>query len=240
MALRLSTGLRNALLDRKATANNIVSATTISFESGTGTDGRDRIVDAGSGLGGFVRRGKITISGSASNDMSIEALAVADGYIEVAGSTLTDEGAGGAIVLSGAKGGSFSDIFQNCVAEVYTGSQPSSADAGATGTKLLRISLNSGPFTPGSSVSGLNFGEVAAGVLKKEAGEIWSGEGLADGPAGWFRIYDNDYVTGASTDAIRMDGAVATSGAQFNMSNTSVSVGGTTTVDSVALTLPAS
>lgn len=31
MALRLSTGLRNALLDRKAQAINIVSGTTISF-----------------------------------------------------------------------------------------------------------------------------------------------------------------------------------------------------------------
>ncbi len=240
MALRLSTGLRNALLDEKATANNLMAETTISFEDGTGTSGRDRIVDSGSGLGGFVRRSKVTVSGTSSNDGSYEILAVAVGYIEVAVGSLTTEAAGSTVILAGATGGSFSDIFQNCVCNIYSGSQPASADAAETGTKLCTKTLSSGAFSGGSSVNGLNFGEVSSGVLSKESGEVWSGVGLAAGTAGWFRIYDNSYITGASTTAISFDGSVATSGGQLNISNTAITVRGTTTIDSVELTMPAS
>lgn len=240
MALRLSTGLRNALLDEKAVANNLMTATTISFEEGTGTDSRDRILDSGNGLADFVKRGKVTVSGSTSNDGSYEILAVAAGYIEIAAGNLTDEDAGDQVILAGASGGSFSDLFQNCVMDIYSGPQPAGADSGETGTKLLTITLNSGTFVAGSASNGLNFGEVSNGILSKEAGEVWSGEGLADGIAGWFRIYDNDYITGANTSAVRLDGSIATSGSQLNMSSTSVVDGGTNTINSVSLTMPAS
>ncbi len=239
MALRLSTGLRNALLDEKATANNLITGTTISFEDGTGTDSRDRIVDSGNGLAFFVKRGKVTVSGSTSNDGSYEVLAVAAGYLEVAAGSLSDEDAGDQVILAGATGGSFSDLFQNCVIDVYSGSQPSNADSAETGTKLVTITLSSGAFSGGSATNGLNFGEVASGILSKEAGEVWSGIGLADGTAGWFRAYDNSYTTGASTSAIRFDGSVATSGSQFNMVSTQINIDATNTVTSVALTLPA-
>ena len=240
MALRLSTGLRNALLDKKATANNLMVGTTISFEEGTGTDSRDRIVDSGDGLASFVRRGKVTVSGSTSNDGAYEILAVAAGYIEIAAGSLTTEVAGDTVILAGATGGSFSDLFQNSVLEIYSGSQPANADSDDTGTKLAVITLSSGAFSSGSPTNGINFGEVSSGVLAKEAGEVWSGVGLAAGTAGWFRLYDNSYTTGASISAVRLDGSVATSGGQLNMTNTSITIGGTTTVDSVALTMPAS
>jgi len=240
MALRLSTGLRNALLDEKATANNLMVGTIISFEEGTGTDSRDRIVDSGDGLASFVRRGKVTVSGSTSNDDAYEILAVAAGYIEIAAGSLTTEVAGDTVILAGATGGSFSDLFQNSVLEIYSGSQPANADSDDTGTKLAVITLSSGAFSSGSPTNGINFGEVSSGVLAKEAGEVWSGVGLAAGTAGWFRLYDNSYTTGASISAVRLDGSVATSGGQLNMTNTSITIGGTTTVDSVALTMPAS
>lgn len=240
MALRLSTGLRNALLDEKAEANNLVTGTTISFEDGTGTDSRDRIVDSDDGLAGFVKRGKVTVVGSTDNDDSYEILAVAAGYLEIPAGSLSTESAGDQVILAGATGGSVSDLFQNCVIDIYSGPQPSDADSAETGTKLVTITLSSGAFSGGSATNGLNFGEVASGVLSKEAGEVWSGEGVADGTAGWFRIYDNSYTTGASTSEIRMDGAVATSGGQLNMSSTTVVTGGTNTINSVALTMPAS
>src|SRR6056297_625337 len=92
MGLRLSTGLRNALLDQKAVANNIVAEETISFEDGTGTDGRDRICDSGNGLGDFVKRGKVTAASAATNNGSYEILAVAAGYLEVPAGSLTTAG----------------------------------------------------------------------------------------------------------------------------------------------------
>lgn len=241
MALRLSTGLRNAILDKKAAANNLITAIDISFEDGTGTDGRDRILSVAEDMSVYPKRSKLTISGSTSNDGSYEVLASATGYVEVAAGSLSTEVAGDHVILACATGGSLSDLFQNCVIDVYSGAQPTTADAAETTTsvKLFTVTLSSGAFSAGSPVNGINFGEVSSGILSKEAGETWSGVGVANGTAGWFRIYDNAYTAGASSSAIRLDGAVATSGAQFNMTNTTVSTGATSTVDSVQLTLPA-
>lgn len=240
MALRLSTQARNYLCDHKATATHLMTATTISFGDGDGTDGRDTINDSGSGLGDFNVREKLTIAGSTDNDGTYEILSVAAGTIEIAADSLTTEAAGDQVILAAASGGSFADIFRNGVMDIYSGAQPSNADAGETGTKLVSITLGSGSFTGGTATNGINFGESNNGVLAKEAGEVWSGVGLTDGTAGWFRFYANDYTTGASTTAVRFDGNVATSGADLNMSNTAVDDGGTVTIDSVSLTQPAS
>ncbi len=37
--------------------------------------------------------------------------------------------------------GSFKSIFANGVIDIYTGSQPASADTAATGTKLVQVTL---------------------------------------------------------------------------------------------------
>ena len=56
--------------------------------------------------------------------------------------------------------------------------------------------------------------------------EVWRGPGVAAGTARSARWYANDKVTGVSTDAIRMDGTVNTSGSDLNMINgTEVAVG---------------
>lgn len=236
MTLRLSTGYRDALNAQKAEAKNLMTGTTISFSSGTGADGNDQILDSGNGLGGFSLYDKITVAGSTSNDGAYEILAVADGAIDVAASTLTAEDAGDQVILAAARGGSVSDLFRHSVLCIYSGSQPTSADDEESGSLLVTISLGSGTFTAGSEENGLNFDESANGVLSKRSGEVWSGVGVLAGTAGWFRIYDNSKTTGASTTAIRMDGAIATSGSDLNMSNTSITSGGTTTLDSVTLT----
>lgn len=134
----------------------------------------------------------------------------------------------------------YAEIFGNCTISFFTGLQPSSADESETGQELLKITLNSGAFTPGSPTNGLSFGAESDQVLHKKAGEVWSGLGLADGVAGWARIYANAKVTGASDVAVRWDLSVGTSGANINMSNTTISTGGTTTIDTVNIPLPAS
>lgn len=241
MALRLSTGLRDALLEKKATATNLMTATTISFGDGTGTGSIDQILDSGDGLGDFIVGGKITVAGAgeAGNNSTFDIVSVAAGAIGVPAGSLATESAGEAVLLAGADGGSISDLFRNCVIDIYSGSQPADADTAESGTKLARITLSSGAFVAGAAANGLNFDDADEGVLAKSTSETWSGEGLANGTAGWFRMYDNDAVTGASTTEIRLDGSIATSGAQLNMTNTAITDGGTTTIDSVALTFPA-
>jgi hypothetical protein len=136
-------------------------------------------------------------------------------------------------------GKSMADALADGIIDIYSGSQPATADAVETGTLLARITLASGAFTPGVATNGINLDEAAAGAVAKAAAEVWSGVGLDDGTAGWFRFYDNAVDDGASTTAIRMDGAIATSGAEINMSNTSIVTSGTVTIDGFVVTLPA-
>jgi hypothetical protein len=136
--------------------------------------------------------------------------------------------------------GSFKSIMQNGVIRVFSGVQPSSADDAEAATQLLEITVSSGAFTAGTATNGLNLGSAADGAISKSTSETWSGTATVTGTAGWFRYYANDLTTGASTTAARFDGSVATSGAQLNMSSTTITSGATTTIDSFRVALPAS
>lgn len=139
-----------------------------------------------------------------------------------------------------AGGQSFTDALVTGVMYIYQGTQPSDADQTENSTLLVKITLNSGAKAAGVGANGISFGQVAGGIAHKAVGEVWSGVAVADGTAGWFRFYDIDEVTGASTTNPRFDGNIATSGADLNMSNTTITTSGTTTIDSVSVTLPAS
>ena len=133
----------------------------------------------------------------------------------------------------------FKGLLTDCVIEIYSGSQPASADAAETGTKLCRITVGSGAFTGGQATNGLEFGTPSAGVINKASAETWSGVGLADGTAGWFRCYANAYTTGASTSAVRFDGTVGTSGQQLNLSSVAIKTGVPVYITDFPVTLPA-
>lgn len=142
-------------------------------------------------------------------------------------------------------GESFKDIFANGVCAIYSGTQPTDADAAeGAGSLLMLLTLSGGAFTPGSATNGINFGVATNGVLAKDALEVWSGLGLAAAGSGttatWFRFYDNDMVTGASTTARRFDGAIGTSTSyDMRMSNTTVVEDGPSTVSTFTVTIPA-
>jgi len=85
--------------------------------------------------------------------------------------------------------------------------------------------------------NGLYLGLAASGAIAKHTSQIWSGVGIADGTAGWFRFY------GAATDAggistilPRLDGRIATSGAELNLSNTSIVVGAAQSITAFSIT----
>jgi hypothetical protein len=135
--------------------------------------------------------------------------------------------------------GSLNDLLTYGIIDIYSGSQPTDADAAETGTKLVRITAGSGAFTPETSTNGLEFNDAASAVLSKKTAQVWSGVGLATGTAGWFRFYDNDVDTGSSTSAVRLDGSVGLSGAQLTLSTTSIESGATITVDSCSISMSA-
>lgn len=138
--------------------------------------------------------------------------------------------------LAGTTG--FGATFANGVIEIRSGSQPVDADAAATGVLLGTVTLNSGAFTPGVSTNGLTFAAAANGAVAKTG--VWSFVGVATGTAGWFRLKGNAVDAGGiSTTLPRMDGSVATSGADLNLSNISIVTSAPSTIDSFTFTVPA-
>jgi hypothetical protein len=116
---------------------------------------------------------------------------------------------------------------------IYTGSQPSGADDAATGVLLATI------YSDGAAV-GISFDAPVAGIVAKAIAETWSGVAGAEGTAGWFRLFEaggNPAILSATES--RVDGNVATSGANMNMSNTFVANGAVQTVSTFAITMPA-
>lgn len=126
------------------------------------------------------------------------------------------------------------------VIHIYTGSQPASADAAVTGTLLGTVTVDGGAFTPGSPTNGLEFGTASGGVIAKAPGESWEFTGLADGTAGWFRFVGNAMDDGTSSTTLpRIDGSIAKTGGDLNLSNTAITTGAPNTIDVFQLTMAA-
>lgn len=204
MAVRLSTGLRNKLAG--AVASRVDAASKIAFvQSGS------VITDADSALltDGFRPGDTVVITDTVSNNGTFTLLSVAsDGSSMVTNEALVDEAVSCNPTITG-EGKSLKEIFNGCILTIWSGSAPVTADLVESGTLLLEITESSGAFTVGSLTNALTFGTISAGTLAKSAGQTWSGVGLAAGVQGYFRLYDNQYLKGASSASIRLQGTVS-------------------------------
>lgn len=117
---------------------------------------------------------------------------------------------------TGIKGAGMLDAF---FIDIYSGSQPVDADQAPSGTLLATISESADGITP------LTFGTPADGRVGKTPGELWRGNGLANGTAGWYRLRRAGDAGGVSTSAVRMDGSIATIGGNMRLGSTAVEVG---------------
>ena len=247
MALRFSESVRDYMLGYKARCNVLyISSEKIALnDNGASLDTIVKSAGDSFVTSGFEPGDMITISGAdtAANDGSYVILSVTATIISIPSGSLTGsdaEDAQASLILGSARGGSLIDQFRNATMKIYTGSQPASADDAESGSELVQITISSGTFTADSDTNGINFGQILAATLGMGYGvadgtteEVWSGSASATGTAGWFRIYDNAAAGGADDRCI--DGAIATSGSQMNMANTTITSGGTTTIDSVSI-----
>lgn len=134
--------------------------------------------------------------------------------------------------------------YTNGVLALFSGAQPADCnDTEGAGSLLALITVGSGAFVAGQPGNGLNFDAPVAGVLSKAAAETWSGNGLAAAGTGtvatWFRFYANAYVTGASTAAVRFDGAISTaSTAELQLSVTTIVEGVPVIINTFTYTPP--
>jgi hypothetical protein len=126
------------------------------------------------------------------------------------------------------------DIFYGGFLEVFAGVQPASPDTNTTGSTLLFTLYSNGTST------GLHFDDSASGILTKLTGEVWSGTAGADGTASWFRLKTAGDSGATGTLEERLDGSIATSGADMIMSNTLVVISSLQSCTTFQLTLPAS
>ena len=115
----------------------------------------------------------------------------------------------------------------------------SSWEVVSTVTTLTKTDTN---FANGVTAANmLTWGDASAGTLVKSTTETWSGTAAATGTAGWFRIEASVSDAGAldSSEAVmRLDGSIATSGAELNMTPTSITSGAVQTISSFSVTLP--
>lgn len=105
---------------------------------------------------------------------------------------------------------SLGDALNSGTLKIYTGTPPANADAAATGTLLVTITLPADAFAAASG------GEAA------KAG-TWSGTAGVTGTAGWFRLANS----GAT---LIMDGTVTATGGGGDLELSTVSIVSTNTV----------
>jgi hypothetical protein len=136
-------------------------------------------------------------------------------------------------LLDGGTTGGIKGAFNLGFMNIYTGSQPATADTGATGTLLGTVSVNGGG-------TGITFDASVAGVISKAVAETWRFTGLAAGIAGWFRLWEaTDTPSATQSTKARVDGAIGSSGADLNLTNLNIGVGQVNTCDTFTITMPA-
>jgi hypothetical protein len=114
-----------------------------------------------------------------------------------------------------------------------------------TGT-LTTITATYGNMASGvNSINGLSMDVAITGSMNKNPLEVWSGLVIGAGTqtAGWFRfrgaIADDNTLDSTNVKFLRMDGAISTSGANMNMSSTSLTNGVLQTLNTFSFRVPA-
>ena len=131
------------------------------------------------------------------------------------------------------------DALANGVLRIYSGTQPSSADAAVVGTLLMEVTLDGGAFSHGTPTNGLNWDTPANGQTEKPVADTWKGAGIADGVAGWGRFCANPLDDGSSSTSLsRVDMSVGKGTGDLQLSNVNVATSAPISVDYAVLRLP--
>jgi len=240
MAVRLSTGLVNSLM-----GNAFLLGTSLAYVDGAGgndfiTDVENRLINEGFRVGDSITT--VNSTTTPGNDLTDEPiLALTAGKLEFAtGSLVGDvsEAFEADTTITSNNRGSLQELLLDGIIHIFSGTQPADADDVEGSTKLMEVTLSSGAFVPGAPGNGLEISGPTSGVIGIYPGDVWSGVGIVDGTAGWFRFYSNAENIGADPSAVRLDGVCGTSNAQLNMSSLLISAGATTTIDSFIITMP--
>lgn len=262
MALRYSSGLRNFLNEggsiKQALANGKLKIYTGAQPSTgdaapTGTLLATITVSSGAHTAEVQATGSLTISGTSGSvdAVTVNSIDILGGAVNNTGTAAGTATAVAAAINNNPKNFMFVASSTGSTGVVTLTAKPGLgtlcngwAVSGTATTTTLGTLVNIGSGVAGvNPANGLRFGDSSAGVLVKDSSQTWSGVGVADGTAGWFRFEGSVADSGAADSSevyIRMDGNIATSGANLNLSSTTVATGATQTISSFSLTVPAS
>lgn len=258
MAFKVSKALRNAMLEGQS-FKTAMSNCTVKWYTGaqpataeaapTGT----LLVTLSDGSGALTREvqslGSVDLTGGGSG--SVDTITV--NSIEIMGSAtnfITSLALTAAAVVTKINNNPKNHLFEafvsatdviNIRAKRGLGTLPNGWVVASTVTTITKTDANmaSGVL----AVNGLNWGDSAASIVSKLTTQTWSGVAAASGAGSWFRIEASVADAGGvdSDESIyRVDGSIATSGAEINMGSTAVTSGLTYTLDSFTVTFPTS
>lgn len=257
MTLRLSTALRN-YANQKGSVKRALQNGKIMIYSGTQPASADAaptgtllctITDTGGAHTAEVQASTtITLTGAAGSidTLTVDGVAIIDAAVPF-NTSLTQTASDLADAINNSASipdyeASFSGAVVTLKAPRGMGASANALAVAAGTTTLVATIANSGTLAGGvTPANGLKFGTSTAGVLAKLASQAWAGVAVATGTAGWFRfvgsVADSGTLDSSETE-VRLDGAIATSGSQLNMSSTSITSGATQTISSFPITLP--
>lgn len=134
---------------------------------------------------------------------------------------------------------SFASIFEHGRILVYSGTQPISADAAATGTLLGTITAGGLGWAPGGSAGGLAF-EQSGPFILRPATQPWRLTCTQSGIAGWFRLVGAaEDAGGLSYSHPRIDGAIGIGGdVEMTLLSTNLTSGLVYDIQQFVYTLP--
>lgn len=258
MTIRLSTGLRNGVLEGRGIAS-MLNRGYINVYSGSQPLTADAAVTGT--LLGTVTSGSGTLTKETRATGSVTLTTGSSGSIDtvtVGGLNIIPDGAVpyntslaqtasdlcDAINRNGIMEASVSSLTVTLRGRPGTG-VTTAAVSGSVSTLGTPTYVAMGSGVAGAApVNGLYLGVPASGVIAKPSTQVWSFNGIASGTAGWFRFFSSD--TADAGDVLsgapwypRLDGAVGVSGANLNLSNIAITSLLPVTVDTFSFTMPA-
>jgi len=255
MTMRLSTGLRNYLAKQGGIAEALNNG-IIEIYSGAQPATPDAAptgtllctISSGSGAvtSEVVATGTLTLTGGAAgsvNTLTVNGIDILGGAVNF-DATLGQTAADIAAQINRFTGNvDYTATASGAVVTISalpgTGTSPNGFVVAATSTTITTSTVNMAGGV--AAVNGLKFDNVSAGALPKLSSQVWSGVNGATGTAGWFRQYGSVADSKALDSvgvALRMDGAIGTSGAEMNLNSTAFVSGATTTIASWSMTVP--
>ena len=260
MTLRISTGLANYISGMGSLKSGLNNG-RIEIYSGVQPSTADSAISSGSVLlctitnasgaltNEVLSQGQLALSGTASG--SCTALTV--NGVDVLGGTVSWTSLAQGAINIAAQINNFQSVVEYTAAAVGnnvvitalpgTGTGPNGYVVAATVVTSTGTPTNMGSLTAGvAAINGLKYSSPSAGVISIFPGQVWSGLNVASGTAGWFRAYGSVVDTGALDANLvynRMDGAIATSGAEMNGgTSTAFAASATTTITTWSAALP--